>query len=279
MDKRRIREYFDSLADTPMRFSPYAVLKTGLISGQTMLSLDEYTLICSPYQATMKTVTLLLILNPDETRFFQRYKDSSCILNLTFEKPGASHTLVFDVRGTITRIGPLKNRQNVCMIEIILSTQSEQLTEILGDFIVSHNTLKGYYDNFQGSPININENMARMLRYNNFMEIFISPQKLRSELISLSVKQLEFDLSSESVEILEGDKFAAKLYFQLYQFVVKGTIEQIEGYQASTLRVHGAIAFAPELIEIMDDYFYRLTHSTVNLQAPPVASPQQAQDL
>lgn len=276
MSKSRTREYFESLSNTPVRFSPYATLRTGLVSSQTLLSLEEYTLICSPYQVSMKKVTLLLILSPEETRFFQRFRYGQCGLNLTFEKPGANHTTVFDVRGKIDRIGPIKNRQNVCMIDITFINCPDELIEIIGDYIMSYNALRGYYANFQGGAIYVDENMARMLRYNNYMECFIARKKVRAELLSISVNQIVFQIPSDAPDIIEGNRISAKLYFQLYQFVVTGTIEAIEGYKGSLLRAHVAIDFAPELIEIMDDYFYRLSHSQAN---PPPMTNQDSADL
>lgn len=270
--KSRTAEYFESLSNTMVRFSPYAVLKTGMNSSQTFLKIEDYTLICSPFQLSMKKAILLLILSQEETRFFQKYKDESSTLNMTFKKPGTEHTAIFDVNGKIDRIGPVKDKQNLCMIDLSFSNHPDDLVEIIGDFILSFNALRGYYETYQGKEIPIDENMARMLRYNNYMECFVASRRIRSELVSISASRLTFDIQSNTPEIIEGYKFSAKLYFQLYQFVVQGMVDSIEGYGGDILRVSSKIEFAPELIEIMDDYFYRLTHSTANPRTPNPAS-------
>ncbi len=272
MGKSRVKEYFDTLSGTPIRFSPYAILKTGLVSSQTILNIEDYMLICSPYQISMRNSIMLLILSTEETSFFQHYQDQTCSLSLTFQKPGTGHPEIFDVKGTVNRIGPVKDRQNLCMIDIAFADHPPKLVELLGDFLLAHNALKSYYDTYRGKEITMNEHMARMLRFNNYMECFFNQQKCKGRLEAISVSRLVFDIPADTENVLEGISFSCKLYFQLYQFVVHGSIDEIEGYKAGTLRVYATIAFAPELIEIMDDYFYRLTHAMDDSMAQSVSS-------
>ncbi len=272
MGKSRVKEYFDTLSSTPIRFSPYAILKTGLVSSQTILNIEDYMLICSPYHISMRNSVLLLILSQEETSFFQHYQDQSCSLSLTFQKPGSGHPEIFDVKGNLDRIGPVKDRQNLCMIDIGFSDHPPKLVELLGDFILGHNALKGYYDTYRGKEITMNDHMARMLRFNNYLECFFNQQKYRGRLEAISVNRIVFDIPADTQNVLEGNSFSCKLYFQLYQFVVHGSIDEIEGYKEGTLRVYATIAFAPELIEIMDDYFYRLTHAMGDSMTQAVTS-------
>ena len=247
-----------------VRFSPYTVLKTGLISGQTILKVDNYMLICSPYQFSMKRAILLLILSQEETHFFQQYKDTPCTLSLTFQKPGPHHPVIFDLKGVVDRIGPVKDKPNLCMIDVVFSERPSELTDILGNFILTYNALRGYYETFQGKEIIMDNRMARMLRFNDYMECYIGSNKIRADLVAISVSKLIFSLPSDTPDIIEGYSFSCKLYFQLYQFMVHGKIDEIEGYKRGQIRVSCSIDFAPELIEIMDDYFYRLTHSVAD---------------
>jgi hypothetical protein len=266
----RIKDYFDSLSDTRIRFSPYAVLKTGLISSQTILKIEDYMLICSPYQLSMKQAILLLILSQEETHFFQQYRGDSCSLSLTFLKPGSREPLTFDVKSQIDRIGPVKNRPNLCMIDLNFQQSPPRLIEILGDYLLAYSALKSYYETFSGREIIIDDHMARMLRFNNYMECNFGRNKVRAKLVALSVNKLVFDIPADTPDVIEGCSFSCKLYFQLYQCVASGSVDEIEGYRAGTLRVHAGIGFTPELIEIMDDYFYRLTHAVADGIAEPI---------
>ena len=205
-------EYLATISDVKIRFTPYAVMKTGLISGQTILKIEDYMLICSPYQLSMKKAILLLILSPEETHFFQRFKNEASSLNLTFQKPGRNTTLMFDVKGIIVQIGPVKGKKNMCMIEFDFTAASPELNEILGNYIQTYNSLKGYYDSFRDKTITINQESASMLRFNNYMECFLNSQKVRATLISISSDMLAFSIPSTIPDIIEGTTFSSKLF-------------------------------------------------------------------
>ena len=270
MAKRKVKEYFDTLSATTIRFSPYAVLKTGLITSQTVLKVEDYMLICSPYELSMQKAILLLILSEDETQFFQQYKGDTCILSLTFIKYGSHAPVNIEVKSKISRIGPVKNRPNLCMIDLEFSGHSPRLVEILGDYILAYSALKTYYENFIGREIPIDEHMSEMLRFNNCMECSFGQSRVNAQLVALSVNSLVFEVPAGTPDVVEGYEFSCKLYFQLYQFRVQGTIQEVEGYGSKSMHVRAAIQFAPELIEIMDDYFYRLTHAVANGVPSPI---------
>ena len=248
------------MGDTLIRFSPYATAKTGLIPNQTILKIDDYMLICSPYQLSMNRSILLLILSAEESLFFQKFQQQDCSLSLSFRKSGRSNVTICDLSGKIAKIGPVKGRRNLCMIDLVFSKHPASLIEMLAEFIKDYDELKGYYRSFQGRIVTLNPNTARTLRYNDYMECYLSNEKVPAALISLSSHQLVFTLPPGSEQVIEGATFTSKLYFQLYQFTVKGTIREIEGYGAGKSKVHYSIGFTPELIEILDDYFYREDH-------------------
>ncbi len=262
MSSTRVQEYFKTLSATLVRINPFTSVKTGLVAGQTILKIEDYTLICSPYQLSMKKAVLLLILSKEETHFFQQYRDSSCFLSFTFQKPGAQRPLMFDVKSEIVQLGPVKGKQNICMIEVSFTAYPPELIEILGDFILVYNSLRGYYSSFRGRDISIDKNSTQMLRYNNYMECYIKSRKIRVNLINLSVNRLILDLPANTPAISVGDNFSSKLYFQLYQFMVTGKVAALEKRAENFFRIQYDIGFAPELVEILDDYFYRISHPT-----------------
>jgi len=263
MPNPRVQDYFRALSDTVVRLSPYALSKTGLVSAQTILKIENYMLICSPYELSMRKAVLLLILSRDETQFFQQYKSSACALNLNFRKAGAEQSRLFNVKSVLVQLGPVKGKQNICMIEVSFTAYPPELIEILGDFITGFNSLRGYYDTFQGREIAIDAESARELRFNNFVECYVGSKKVRASLVNLSVNRLALILPETAGEVAVGEVFPTKLYFQLYQFMVKGRVTATSQTQDG-LRVRYDIQFAPELVEILDDYFYRVSHSTAS---------------
>ena len=73
----RLQEYKEKYSEQTIRFNPYAVKKMGLQQSQTLLKLEDYMLICAPYQLSMDRVVLLVILSRDEINFFQQWLSGS----------------------------------------------------------------------------------------------------------------------------------------------------------------------------------------------------------
>jgi hypothetical protein len=68
---------------------------------------------------------------------------------------------------------------------------------------------------------------------------------------------LELPLSAPGLAVRQS--LACKLYFQTYQFMVGGKIEESTVSEKQRRRVTCALEFSPELVEIMDDYFFRMS--------------------
>jgi len=71
------------------------------------------------------------------------------------------------------------------------------------------------------------------------------------------VSSLSMRLSMEIPGLEVGASCTARLYFQIYQFGVTGKVAAVEKDATGASIVKVAIEFAPELIEIVDDYFFR----------------------
>ena len=208
MANPKVQEYFRSLSNTVVRLSPYAMTKTGLVSAQTILKIENYMLICSPYELSMRKAVLLLILSREETSFFQQYRNRSCSLNLNFL--GITQSRLLNVKGILRQIGPVKGKQNLCMIELGFTAYPPELIEILGEFILVHNSLRGYFESFQGKNIAIDEEAAKMLRFNNYAECSVRSRKFRAKLLNLSVNRLMLLLPDSVGAVPVGECFPAQ---------------------------------------------------------------------
>jgi hypothetical protein len=47
------------------------------------------------------------------------------------------------------------------------------------------------------------------------------------------------------------------LYFQTHQFVINGKVTAVDALGSGGKKVSLEVGFTPELVEIMDDYFFR----------------------
>jgi hypothetical protein len=257
MGKTRVQDYVERYADQAIRITPYALKKTGLVQSQVFLKIEEYLLICAPFQISMKGGIFLVVLSPQEITFFQQFQKKLVSINLTFQKTGNKKPLSLLIRGTLERVGLVKGKQNVCMMDASIRTCPNDLVEILGEYITSYESLKVQFGNFQDKQIPMDENAAKVMRFNNYVELVIGAAKSRATLQSLSVSSLSMRLSMEIPGLEVGASCTARLYFQIYQFGVTGKVAAVEKDATGASIVKVAIEFAPELIEIVDDYFFR----------------------
>ncbi len=260
MGKKSIQEYREQYGDQLIRFNPYAIKKMGLLPTQTLLKLDDYMLICAPFQLSMNRAILLVILSKDEISFFQQFQNKIVSLSFTFQRPGNNTPINLFVRSTLVRMGPVKGRNNVCLVDLSYSSCPNDLMEIVADYLGNHASLKSQYEYLKNRPVELNEENTKIMRYNEYAEAKIAGKKQQINLISVSVNRLIVDIPAAAGPTEEGSKFIIKLYFQMYQFMVTGRVaKKEEAPEAGFTRAYYDIGFTPELVEILDDYFFRLS--------------------
>jgi hypothetical protein len=257
MAKTRVQDFVEKFAEQPIRFTPYALKKTGLVQSQVFLKIEDYLLICAPFQLSMKRGIFLVVLSAQEITFFQQFQKKLCSINLTFQKTGNKKPLNLFLRGAIERIGPVKGKQNVCMMDASIKACPNDLVEIIGDYITAFEGLKGQYENFSGKAIQIDEPSAKLMRFNNYVELVYGTVKARAQLVSLAVNSLTLRLSALPPGLAEGLACSARLYFQVYQFTANGKVGSLQRGEGEQVFVTMPIEFTPELIEIVDDFFFR----------------------
>jgi PilZN3 domain len=257
MAKSRLRQYVEKFADQPIRITPYALKKTGLVQSQVFLKIEDYLLICAPFQLSMNRGIFLVVLSSHEISFFQQFQKKLCSINLTFQQTGSKKPLTLLLRGTLDRIGPIKGRQNVCMMDAAIKTCPDDLVEILGDYITSYEGLRSQFESFSGKSIVIDEPAARLMRFNNYVELLVGPTRARATLVSIAANSVTVRLHERPADMEEGSACSIRLYFQVYQFTANGKVSSLEQTGRGPVSISVALEFTPELIEIIDDYFFR----------------------
>ena len=108
MARTRIDDYRAQLAERIVRFNEYTVEKTGLVQSQTILKIEDYVLVCAPFQLSLDRAIFLVILSRQETSFFQQMLKKICSVGFVFAKPSQSSPIHFFIRGVVNRISPVK---------------------------------------------------------------------------------------------------------------------------------------------------------------------------
>jgi len=253
----RVQEYKEKYSDQTIRFNPYAVKKTGLQQAQTMLKLEDYMLICAPYQLSMDRVILLVILSRDEVSFFQQFQNKLTSVNMSFLESINKNPVNLFIRGTLTRLGPVKGRDNVSLFEVMYKSCPNDLIEIIGDFLLAYETLQGQFASYKDREVEMDKQAARTMRFNDYVESQIGGQKLQTKLHSVGVNKIALEIPGRLPAPAVGNIFPSKLYFQTYQFIVNGKVVAVDTLGSGSKKISMEVGFTPELVEIMDDYFFR----------------------
>jgi hypothetical protein len=206
----------------------------------------------------MRRGVFLVVLSAQEISFFQQFQRKLCSVNLTFQRPSSKKPLVFLLRGSLERVGAVKGRQNVCMMEAQFKACPPEMVEIVGSYLAANAALHALHDGFKDRVIPVDETSAKIMRFNNYVEVVLGSAKVRATLLSLSVRFLRLRLSMALPGLAAGSTCSVRLYFQLYQFAVPARVTALSPYDAAGQCVaEMEIEFSPELVEIVDDYFFR----------------------
>ena len=271
MAKSRIQEYLQKFADQSIRFTPFALKKTGLVQSQVFLKIEDYLLICAPFQLSMKRGIFLVVLSSQEISFFQQFQRKLCSVNLTFQQTGNKKPLTLLMRGSLDRVGPVKGKQNICMMDATFKACPNDLVEIIGDYLSAYEGLRHQFENFSGKSIPIDDAAARLMRYNHYVELMIGTMKARATLTSIAANCLTVRLPARPPELEEGASCSLRLYFQVYQFTANGKVTSVDKGDGEQVSAAIFLEFTPELIEIVDDYFFRKSIQSRGKAVQPIA--------
>lgn len=255
MVKSRLKSYWKEYSSNIVRLDQFTIQKMGLLQSQTVLKIDNYIIICAPYQVSMKKAFLFAVLNKRELPFFLKYISKLASLKFTFQKDLKGIPLKFFVWVIINRIQPIKGKENMCLIEVSYKSYPESLIDIIGGFLVFQKDLLKRYEKLKDRHVFVNNETSRILKFNNYIECHLGERTVEAKLISLSVNSLTLSIPGIDPNLKEGYEFVSKLYFRTYRFNVKGKIGTIEKNVGGFLKVTYTIGYVPELTEILREYF------------------------
>ena len=166
-------------------------------------------------------------------------------------------------------MGALKGRQNVCMMDAVIKSCPPELVEIIGEYLAAFASLHTLHEGFKDRLIAVDEAAAKVMRFNNYVEVLLGGAKVRATLLNLSVRALRLRLSMALPGLAVGVACSVRLYFQIYQFAVAAKVSAMSPYDASGQCIaEMTIDFSPELVEIVDDYVFRQSIQGRKADAP-----------
>jgi hypothetical protein len=239
--------------------TPYAISKLGINRAQCSLKLDEYVILCIPFQLGFKRALFLASLSKQELSFFQRYINGTIGLSISFSPNRSQEPIKFFLRCHLTTLGQMKGRENVGLFVVDFKTTPDDLASTLGAFLENQERMRNLYENYGETSIRITPETAKILGYNMYAAIGEPNREgKRIQVYNLTTKLIEHLEAAGTPERAPGTSLNYQLYFKKYRVSLAGVVRNASKLPQGIVRTTANLAFSPELVEIIDDYWYAL---------------------
>ncbi|MDR2768919.1 MAG: hypothetical protein LBB82_11405 [Treponema sp.] len=248
-------QYLTRFGSQSISCSQYALAKLGVDRSHCSLKIEDYMILCVPFQFGFKRSLFLASLSKQELVFFQKYVNSIVNLSISFLPPGRTEPLNFFIRATLATIGGMKDRENVGLFVIDFKITPNELINILGSFLETQAQLRFQFDDYGKTMIRITPETAKVMGYNMYASINEKAGERRIQVVNLNSKTLEHLEAAGSPVRAPGTPVNFQLFFQKYRISVTGTVQSAAQLPQGIVRTVSTLPFSPELVEIIDNYW------------------------
>ncbi|MDR1389139.1 MAG: hypothetical protein LBJ31_04105 [Treponema sp.] len=252
-------QYLARFGSQSISCSQYALTKLGVDRSRCSLKIEDYVILCVPFQFGFKRSLFLASLSKQELVFFQKYVNAIVNLSISFIPPGRTEPLNFFIRSTLATIGGMKDRENVGLFVIDFKITPNELINILGSFLAAQDQLRFQFDDYGKTMIHLTPDTAKIMGYNMYATLTESGDKERRiQVVNVSSKVLEHLEAAEAPVRAAGTTVTYQLFFQKYRVSVQGQIQSATRLPQGIVRTVSGVSFSPELVEIIDSYWLKL---------------------
>jgi hypothetical protein len=237
--------------------SQYALAKLGVDRARCFLKIEEYMILCAPYQLGFNRSILLAALSRQELSFFQRYMNTLVGLSISLNPEGRPEPVKFFIHCNLATVGQMKGRENVGLFVVEYKTSPTELMGMLGNYLETLERIKVQFEDYGKSFIRMTPEAAKLMGYNMFatiMEHGRPPRRI--QIFNLSSKTIEHLEAAGAPIRGEGAAVGYQLFFKKYRVSAAGIIEKADALSQGIVRTAANLAFSPELVEIIDDYWF-----------------------
>jgi hypothetical protein len=252
-------QYISRFGDQSIAGSQYALKKLGVDRSDCFLKIEKYMILCVPFQLGFKRSIFMASLSKQEMLFFQRYVNNIVGLSIALNPDNRPKPLKFFIHGTLSTLGKMKDRENAGLFVIDYKVSPDEMTLMLGHFMELEERIKSQYDDYGKTPIKITPEAAQAMGYNMYATVSDGKGEPRRILVlSLNSKFLEYAESADAPALLPGTSVTYQLFFKKYRISIMGRINATGPLPMQKVKRSVAnIEFNPELVEIIDDYWYK----------------------
>ena len=120
-------QYLTRFGDQTIVGNQYALSKLGLDRAHCSLKIEEYLILCVPYQLGFKRTILMASLSTQELTFFQRYVNSIVGFSIALNPNKRPEPVKFFLRCTLNTVGQMKGRENVGLFVVDYKTSPDEM--------------------------------------------------------------------------------------------------------------------------------------------------------
>jgi len=250
-------QYLTKFGEQTIVGSQYALKKLGVDRSNCSLKIEEYVILCVPFQLGFKRSIFLASLSKQELVFFQKYANSRVGLSLSLNPNNRPMPVKFFLRCNLSTLGQMKGRENVGLFVVDYVSTPDELVSILGHYLETQERIRTQYDDYGKNPVRMTPDAAKLMGFNMYATITEGKtEPKRIQLFNLSSKSLEHMEAFGSPLRKPGTAVSYQLFFRKYRVNIAGTISSAAALPQGIIRTVADLEFNPELVEILDEYWY-----------------------
>jgi hypothetical protein len=248
-------QYLTRFGEQSIACSQYALTKMGVDRAHCSLKIEDYVILCVPFQFGFKRSLFIASLSKQELTFFKKYVNAIVNLSIAFIPEGRVEALKFFIRCTLTQIGQMKDRENVGLFVVDFKNTPDEMVRILGTFLEQQERLKYQYEDYSKTVIRVTPETAKIMGYNMYATVVEGAEAKRIQIVNVSSKILEHLEAAGAPVRAPGTNVAYQIFFKKYRVTLIGNVETAVQLPQGIIRTVSRIAYSPELVEIIDEYW------------------------
>jgi hypothetical protein len=152
----------------------------------------------------------------------------------------------------------MKGRDDVGLFVVDFKASPDEMVIMMGNFMETQERFKTQYEDYGKTSVRMTPEVSKLLGYNMFATV-TEPNRgepKRIQIFNISTKSVEHMEASGSPVRAPGTAVTYQFFFQKFRITVGGTITGASALPQGIIRTSANLEFSPELVEIMDDYWY-----------------------
>jgi hypothetical protein len=117
--------------------------------------------------------------------------------------------------------------------------------------------IKAQYNDYSRTVIKMTPEAAKVMGYNFYATLReTGAEPRRIQVMGINSKSLEYMEAEKSPVLKPGTAVSYQLFFKKFRIAIPGVVNDSFTLPQGLVRTLAGLSFSPELVEIIDDYWY-----------------------